>query len=209
MKPIVNGFRSRCAGAFIPALLALHMAMPCSGQWIEPMDLLWMQQQNQFNNQMQMAMANIQAQAQAFVAKAQAKEAARTQYREMFSELTAAGKRAEYQKFRQEVETYVRSGNAEGLYDLIHVKAEPIKENAAVIGGDCAQLMSYCDNFNAEVGRRMFMQMVNQSMMQEQSMQQMMNNNSRPKMHEFKCYRCGTTYVGRFSCPNCSGPKYY
>lgn len=190
-KPIVNGFRSRCAGAFIPALLALHMAMPCTGQ--DMAEWIWMQQ---LNNWTDAPMRNFMAGMQMFGERWRAY----MNYKAMFNGLTVVGKRAEYQKFRQEVETHVQNGNVEGLYWLVFVKGPSIKENTAVIGGDCAQLMSYCDNFMAEVGRRM----QNQTMM----LQQMMNNNSGPKMHEFKCYRCGTTYVGRFSCPNCSGPKY-
>lgn len=190
---------------FIFSFCILSFRLVCSAQMMTDMDLLWIQQQNQFNNQMQMIMANMQATVQRF----QTKEAATAQYRSMFNGLTAAGKRREYQKFRQEVEVCVRSGNVDGLVDLLDVKSKPIRENAAVIGGDCAQLMSCCDNFMTGIGMQMFMQMVNQNMMWEQSMQQMMNNSSSPKMHEFKCYRCGTTYVGRFSCPNCSGPNYH
>ncbi len=195
-KTIFDRFRSRCAGALIPALVALHMAMPCAGQ--DMLELIWAQQLQNWANA---PFLNFMAGMQKIVAESRARQEAAAQYRAMFSGLTVSGKRAEYQKFRQEVEAYVRSGNAEGLWNLIMVKLWPIKENAEVIGGDCAQLMSYCDNFTAEVDRRM----QNQTMM----LQQMMNNSSGPKMHEFKCYRCGATYVGRFSCPNCSGPKYY
>lgn len=190
-KTIFDRFRSRCAGAFIPALLALHMAMPCTGQ--DMAEWIWMQQ---LNNWTDAPMRNFMAGMQMFGERWRAY----MNYKAMFNGLTVVGKRAEYQKFRQEVETHVQNGNVEGLYWLVFVKGSSIKENAAVIGGDCAQLMSYCDNFMAECSRRM----QNQTMM----LQQMMNNSSGPKMHEFKCYRCGTTYVGRFSCPNCSGPKY-
>lgn len=122
---------------------------------------------------------------------------------------------AEYKIWKLKVKSCLGRNDLMGAARVWEEKCQGMWKYRDEIGEDCEEWMTEMKEFWGKVQEAQCRQVMLQQVILNQQINNAANSGKSSvssmrggTIPELKCGRCGTTYCGQFSCPNCSAPKY-